>query len=98
MNYATWKLNFANAEYGTGPEDAIIAVGNTAEGAWSKGDLAGGGVILGYVTNAVDESELSTWQVKNVTQEEALAFCQSINSAAYLTEDGRITAPIELAL
>lgn len=95
MNYATWKLNFADANYGTGPEDKIAELGFGAEGAWVAGQVENGGTILGYVTEEQDESELTTWEFTNITQAEALAFCQAINPEAYLLPDGRITAPIE---
>jgi hypothetical protein len=95
MNYATWKLNFTNPEYGTGPEETIADLGFGAEGAWVAGEVENGGTILGYVTEPVDESELTTWQVTNRTQAEALEFCLAINPAAYLLPDGRITAPLE---
>jgi hypothetical protein len=95
MNYATWKLNFADPKYGTGPEDKIAELGFGAEGAWVAGQVENGGTILGYVTEEQDESELITWDFTNITEAEALAFCQGINPEAYLLPDGRITAPIE---
>jgi hypothetical protein len=95
VNYATWKLNFTDPNYGTGPEDKIADLGFAAEGAWSAGQVENGGTILGYVTEPVDESELTAWEVTNITEAEALAFCQALNSEAYLLPDGRITAPIE---
>ena len=95
MNYATWKLNFANPEYGTGPEYTIADLGYGAEGAWVAGEVENGGTILGYLTEAVDESQLTTWQVKNISQLEALEFCLAINPEAYLLPDGRITVPNE---
>ena len=95
MNYATWKLNFANPEYGTGPEDKIAELGFGAEGAWCAGEIEDGGTILGYVTEPVDESELTAWEVTNISQLEALEFCLAINPAAYLLPNGKITAPLE---
>ena len=95
MNYATWKLNFTDPNYGTGPEDAISALGGTAEGAWVNGQVEGGGTILGYVSEAQDESALAAWHFSNITQEEALAFCLAINPEAYLLEDGRIGTPMK---
>jgi hypothetical protein len=95
MNYATWKLNFTDPKYGTGPEDKIAELGFGAEGAWVSGQVEAGGTILGYVTEPVDESELTTWEVTNITQAEALAFCQAINPQAYLLDEGRIAAPYE---
>lgn len=95
MNYATWKLNFTDPKYGTGPEDKIAELGFGAEGAWVAGQVENGGTILGYTTEQIDPAELTTWDFANITQAEALAFCQAINPEAYLLEDGRITAPIE---
>lgn len=96
MNYATWKLNFTDPNYGTGPEEKISELGFSAEGAWVAGQVETGGTILGYVTEPQDESELTAWQFQNISQEEALAFVQAIVSDAYLLEDGRIAAPIEI--
>jgi hypothetical protein len=95
VNYATWKLNFTDPKYGTGPEDKIAELGFGAEGAWVAGEVENGGTILGYVTELEDESELTAWEVTNITEAEALAFCLSINPEAYLLPDGRITAPYE---
>lgn len=94
MNYATWKLNFTDPNYGTGPEDKIAELGYGAEGGWVSGQAENGGTILGYLTEAVDESELTAWEVQNITESEALNFCLAINPEAYLLPDGRITAPL----
>jgi hypothetical protein len=95
LNYATWKLNFTNPEYGTGPEDKIAELGFTAEGAWLSGVIENGGIILGYVSEPLDESELTPWELKNITQAEAFEFCLLIDENAYLLDDGKITAPIK---
>jgi hypothetical protein len=94
MNYATWKLNFADPDYGTGPEDKIAELGSTAEGGWVNGQAENNGTILGYLSAPADESQLTAWEVTNITEAEALAFCQAINPDAYLLPDGKITAPI----
>ena len=90
MKYATWKLNFTNPEYGTGPEPEIVANGGTAEGAWVNGQITDGGTVLGYFTG--DAPDLAAWQFAEVTQEQALAFAVAIDATAYLLEDGRIGA------
>ena len=95
MNYATWKLNFTDPNYGTGPEDKITELGFGAEGAWVAGEIENGGTILGYVTEPQDESQLTDWQFTNMTEAEALAFCLALNPNAYLLPDGKITAPVE---
>ena len=93
MNYATWKLNFADPNRGTGPEEKIAQLGFGAEGAWADGEVQSGAKIMGYVTEPQDETELALWDFKNITQQEALDFCLALDSAAYLLPDGRITAP-----
>jgi uncharacterized protein YebE (UPF0316 family) len=95
MNYATWKLNFTNPEYGTGPEQKIAELGYGAEGAWVAGQAEDNATILGYVTEPQNEAQLIVWNFTNITEAEALAFCLAINSNAYLLPDGRITAPLE---
>jgi hypothetical protein len=95
MNYATWKLNFTDPKYGTGPEDKIAELGFGAEGGWVAGEVENGGTILGYLTESVDESQLTAWDFVNITEAEALEFCLALNPEAYLLPDGRITAPLE---
>lgn len=95
MNYATWKLNFTNPEYGTGPEDKIAELGFGAESGWALGQVENGGTILGYVTEPQDEFQLTAWQFQNITEQQALDFCIGINPKAYLLPDGKIGAPYE---
>jgi hypothetical protein len=90
MKYATWKLNFINPEYGTGPEPEIASSGGSAEGAWVDGDITDGGTVLGYFTG--DAPDLAAWQFIEVTQEQALEFAVAIDPTAYLLDDGRIGA------
>ena len=94
MNYATWKLNFVDPNYGTGPEDKIAELGFAAEASWVSGEIENGGTIFGYVTEVLDESTLSAWEFSNINQQEALDFCLALNSKAYLLPDGRITASL----
>ena len=94
MNYATWKLNFTDPNYGTGPEDKIAELGFGAEGAWAAGEVDQGATILGYVTEPQDESQLALWDFQNITQSEALDFCLALNPEAFLMADGKITYPI----
>lgn len=94
MKYATWKLNFTDPNYGTGPEQAMAAQGFSAEGSWVSGAVEDGGIILGYIQGEPDASELTEWDFAYLTQAEALTFCAEINPEAYLLEDGKITAPV----
>jgi hypothetical protein len=95
MNYATWKLNFTNPDYGTGPEDKIAELGSTAEAGWVEGLAENDGIILGYLDGPQDEIELEAWSFTNISEEDALDFCLSINEEAYILEDGKITAPMK---
>jgi hypothetical protein len=95
MNYATWKLNFTDPNYGTGPEDRIAELGFGAQAAWVAGEIQNGGTILGYLTEPVDETQLTTWELRNITQSEALDFCLLLDPQAYLSADGKITAPYQ---
>lgn len=92
MKYATWKLNFDDPNYGTGPEEEIIAQGFTAEGRLLSGE-ARDGTILGYFTG--DPVNLSAWEFTEITQQEALDFALAINNKCYLLDDGKIAFPIE---
>ena len=92
MKYATWKLNFTNPEYGTGPEDSITLQGGTAEGSYANGDVTQGAEILGYYTGT--PTALSAWSFKKLTQAKALEFVEAIDPEAYLAEDGRILVPV----
>jgi len=92
MKYATWKLNFTNPEYGTGPEYSITLQGGTAEGSYANGDVTQGAEILGYYTGT--PTALSAWSFKKLTQAKALEFVEAIDPEAYLAEDGRILVPV----
>jgi hypothetical protein len=94
MNYATWQLNFTDPNYGTGPEEKIAKLGSRAEGGWADGEVQDGATIMGYVDQPQDESKLTAWNFKNITQQEALALCLGLNSEAYLAENGHIAAPL----
>ena len=88
MKYATWKLNFAIPEYGTGPEASITLQGGTAEGSYTDGNVTDGAKILGYFTG--EPTGLDAWSFTELTQEEALAFVTAIDDTATVGEDGRI--------
>jgi hypothetical protein len=95
MNYATWKLDFTNPQYGTGPEYKIAELGFGAEGGWVSGVVEDGGTILGYVTEELDPTELTEWEFTNLTEAEALAFAQAIDPTATVLEDGKIAGAVE---
>lgn len=94
MNYATWKLNFANPDYGTGPENTIAELGGSAEGGFSLGSIELGAQIVGYVDAVLDTTGLSTWEFAYITQEQALTLALEVSPDAYLAQDGRIGFPM----
>jgi len=91
MKYATWKLNFTNPDYGTGPEDSIRVQGGTAEASYHNGEVTESAEILGYYTGT--PTALSAWSFKKLTEAKALEFVQAIDPEAYLGENGRILVP-----
>lgn len=95
MKYALWDLVKDESNYLTGPEGKIIELDGTAEASWTNGIVENGADILGYVTGDFDAAELALWNYREITQLEALQFCQEIDPNAYLLEDGRIGSPIQ---
>lgn len=94
MKYVTWKLNWENG-YGTGPEEAIVAQGINVEAGLANGKVHTGANILGYVSDVVDESSLTFWDVKNISEQKALAFCEGIAENPYLLPNGKIAFPVQ---
>jgi hypothetical protein len=94
MKYATWKLNFTDPNYGTGPEPSIVEQGNSAEGSIAEGDITKGARILGYFTG--EPTGLEVWSFNELTQQEALDFVLAFDDTAYVAEDGRIVVVIDL--
>ena len=94
MRYLTWRLNWDDPKYGTGPEGEIAKQGGHAEASmWANPDSSHG-TILGYLTQGnVVFPPLTAWQIAEITQVEALAFAQAIYPDAYLLPDGVITVP-----
>lgn len=95
MKYATWKLNFIDPEYGTGPEDVIVAQGIEVSGAWAIGSITEDGMILGYLSAEPDLEELSDWDFTMLTEAEALELAQTINPEAEVMDGGYIGVSVE---
>lgn len=87
MIYLKWKLS--EGTWGTGPEVIINDRGSTAMAGWAVDD---DGYRIGYLTDSVDLSGLETWDVTEVTESEALAFCQNIWADATVDSNGYITS------
>ena len=88
MIYLKWKLS--EGIWGTGPEDEIAARGGHAEAGWAVDD---DGYRIGYLTATVTLTDLETWDVSEVTESEALTFCQAIWGDAEVQSNGRISSP-----
>jgi hypothetical protein len=94
MKYAFWNLDATNPESQTGPEETIALAGGKAEASWTDGEAENNANILGYILEDF-EADLSAWNFRYITQQEALDFCLEIDENAYLLPDGRITAPLQ---
>lgn len=86
MKYATWTISRPD---GTTPEPTIREAGGTASG----GLMLDIDTVLGYMSDDVDTTGLTEWNVTVKTQSEALALAQSVNSQCFLASDGTIQAP-----
>jgi len=88
MTYLKWRLS--NGTWGTGPEGAIYSRGGRADAGWAV-DVDG--YRVGYLTETADLTDLETWDVTEVTEAQALAFCQAFYPEAAVLADGRISGP-----
>lgn len=95
MRYLTWKLTWpGDGRYGFGPEPAVADNGGRLEASGWVDPTVEAGTILGYLTGDVDLALLADWEVAELPQSEALAFARALNPEAFLTNDGRIGAPM----
>jgi hypothetical protein len=94
VRYLTWKLTWpGDAQYGVGPEPVVADNGGRLEASSWVNPTVEAGTILGYLNGDVDLSLLADWDVIELTEAEALAFAQAINSDAFMLDDGRIGEP-----
>ena len=91
MIYLKWKLS--EGIEGTGPEQQIADFGGKVSGS-PYVDSEGYRIfyLLEEMTTGTVNDLDSVWDVKEVTESEALAFCQNIWADAIVDEDGYITA------
>ena len=87
MTYLKWRLS--NDVWGTGPEGTIDDRGGHAEAGWAIDD---DGYRIGYLTQTADLTGLETWDVTEVTESEALAFCQQFYAEAEIMGAGRVSS------
>jgi hypothetical protein len=88
MKYATWTIKRPE---GTTPEPTIREAGGTASG----GLLLDINTVLGYISDDVDITGLSEWNMTVKTQSDALTLAQSVNAQCFLVDDGTIQAPVQ---
>jgi len=89
MKYATWKVYFpANSNEGYTPEPIIRERGGTAEGAVGTNEL-----IVGYVSDNADLTNLEQYDVKEITQQQALNLATQFNPDCYMGDDGKLNYP-----
>jgi len=90
MKYLKWSVYFEpGLTKGTTPEETIRSNGGWAEGAINIGEFN----IIGYTSDDVDLTQLSNYNIQELTQEAALSMAQEINSNCYLKDDGKIGSP-----
>ena len=94
MIYLKWKLS--EGRLGTGPERDLTdrGAGHTFA-TWAADEE---GYRVGYADNSVDLSDLETWDVSEISDSEALAFCQNLYPKAKFDSNGYITPPVDLEM
>ena len=87
MIFLKWRLSDGTS--GTGPESFIHDAGGTASPSWAVDTP---GYRIGY---ASDDADLrgGPWQVTEVTEADALTFCQALYADAEVLPDGTISGP-----
>ena len=89
MRYLKWKLSEGVA--GTYPPKTIAGMGGDAS---ISSYVDNDGYRIGYLWEDVGITLLdSVWDVTEVTEAEALTFCQQLDAEAEVAADGRINNP-----
>ena len=88
MTSLKWKLS--EGTWGTGPEETIADRDGLAKASWA---VDGDGYRIGYLPQTCDLAGLGTWDVTEVTEADALTFCQALYAAAEVLPDGTISGP-----
>jgi|TARA_R110000765_G_scaffold381254_1_gene472485 hypothetical protein len=87
--YLKWKLS-DDGVWGTGPEETIAGRGGLADASWA---VDATGYRIGYLAQTADLTGLETWDVTELTEAQALTFCQQFYADAEVLPDGRISSP-----
>lgn len=90
MIYLKWKLS--EGTLGTGPERDLTdrGAGHTFAAWCADSD----GYRVGYAENSVDLSDLETWDVTEITQAQALAFCKDFDATVKIDSNGYVGTPV----
>jgi len=91
MKYLKWQLHDAGGVSGTHPVETIAAMGGKAN---TSEYVNGDGYRIAYLWDDVDITLLdSAWDVTEVTEAEALAFCQQFYADVEVTANGSMSSP-----
>ena len=89
MKYLKWKLS--HGTWGTHPVATIAAMGGRANTGWAVDD---DGYRIAYLWEDVDITQLdSAWDITEVTEAQALTFCQQFYAGAEVQDGGTISGP-----
>lgn len=88
MIYCKWRLS--EGVWGEGPEPIIYERGGRLE---PGGYVDTNGDRIGYLTESADLSGLTNYNFSEVTEVEALTFCQQFYADAVVLESGIISSP-----
>ena len=87
MRYLKWKLSEGTS--GTGPEADFNEQHKITAGSYVDSD----GYRVGFVRDLDISGVVVDWDVTELTEAEALAFCQQFYVDAEVTADGYISSP-----
>ena len=87
MRYLKWKLSEGTS--GTGPEMDLDRIHRITPGSYVDSD----GYRVGYVPDLDISGVVADWDVTELTEAEALAFCQQFYADAEVKADGCISTP-----
>ena len=88
MIYCKWRLS--EGVWGEGPETIIYERGGRLE---AGGYVDADGDRIGYLIESADLSNLTDYNFSEVTEAEALTFCQQFYADAVVLESGIISSP-----
>ena len=87
MRYLKWKLS--EGIWGAGPETNLNMKHRVVSGSYVDSD----GYRIGYVPDLDISGVVADWDVTELTEAEALAFCQQFYADAEVKADGCISTP-----